>query len=248
LGRAIKLGRIEKEEGLQLLLPEGIDAEELFAAEQILALLGYLPLAIDQARAYISRRRLPLVDFLNDYERRNERVMKETPEFWEYRGTLPDTEKEIPLSLFTTWEMSLPLLGVQEGHVAELAEMLTLFAFFSPVAISEKLFSVNDGDTDFTTSPASIFYHDGQWSHDQFEDAVMQMQELSLLQFLRRNGDEIVVSLHPMISAWLYMRLTKDRQFTFFATAALHLESYLDSTDAYDHSSRQEALPHIDNI
>ena len=56
LGWFIEVDRMEREEGLELLLrsPE-TDTEELAAAERSLVKLGYLPLAIDQARAYFSR-------------------------------------------------------------------------------------------------------------------------------------------------------------------------------------------------
>jgi len=51
LGQSIDLDRMEKEEGLQLLLRSSVvDTDELEAAEEILNLLGNLPLAIDQAR------------------------------------------------------------------------------------------------------------------------------------------------------------------------------------------------------
>jgi len=48
LGQSIELDRMEKEEGLQLLLrtTEG-DTDEIDAAEEILSLLGDLPLAIE---------------------------------------------------------------------------------------------------------------------------------------------------------------------------------------------------------
>ena len=63
LGQFIEVDCMELEEGLELLLrsPE-TDTEKLAAAERILIKVGYLPLAIDQARAYISRRRLHLRD------------------------------------------------------------------------------------------------------------------------------------------------------------------------------------------
>jgi len=63
LGQSIEMDHMEKEEGLQLLLHD-----ELGAAEEILKLLGNLPLAIDQARAYILRRRLGLREFLVEHE------------------------------------------------------------------------------------------------------------------------------------------------------------------------------------
>src|SRR5258708_3892268 len=159
-GRSIELNRMEKEEGLQLLLhSSGGDTDELDAADEILSLLGNLPLAIDQARAYISKRQLRLRAFLTEYEKRKESVMQETPQVWQYRCTLPGKEKESSLSLLTTWEMSLQLLGVGE-HAAELEKVITLFGFFNPVDNSERLFS-NDADGgNLTSSPMTIFKED----------------------------------------------------------------------------------------
>jgi hypothetical protein len=87
---------------------------------------------------------------------------------------LPGKGKEVSLSLLTTWEMSLQLLGVGE-EAAELEKVITLFAFFNHVNIGERLFS------NPTTSPMSIFKDDGRWNHLKFEDAIVK---LSLLQFL----------------------------------------------------------------
>jgi len=249
LGQQIELDCMEKEEGLQLLLPSlEPDTEELATAEQILTQLGYLPLAIDQAQAYISRRQLHLKKFVEEYERRKQGIMQETPQFWQYCHMLPDKEEETSLSLLTTWEMSLSLLGIGEGHTAKLGDVLTLFAFFHHVSISEKLFSGDDEDTDLTSSPMSIFNNDGNWDHLKFEGAIVQMQELSLLQFSHCNANEIVVSLHSMVSEWLCVRLDKGLQSTFLATAISHLQNYLDSTDHNDYMTQQEALSHIDTI
>jgi hypothetical protein len=156
LGQSIELDRMEKEEGLQLLLRSpGGDTDEVDAAEEILNLLGNLPLAIDQARAYISKRRLGLRAFVAEYERRKQSVMQETPQFWQYRRMLPGKEKETSLSLLTTWEMSLQLLGVGE-EAAELEKVITLFAFFNPVNIGEQLFS-NDMMTGIRRLPQCRF-------------------------------------------------------------------------------------------
>src|SRR6202795_1235323 len=163
LGQSIEVDCMEKEEGLQLLLRSAdADSDELAAAEQILTLLGYLPLAIDQTRAYISRRQLPLRDFIVEYQRRKQTILKETPRFWMYRHKRPDTQEETSLSLFTTWEMSLSLLRSGEGQAAALEKVLTVFGFFHHLGISEKPFSVcrEEGLAD---SPMSIFVEDGDW-------------------------------------------------------------------------------------
>jgi hypothetical protein len=58
--------------------------------------------------------------------------------------------------------MSLQLLGVGE-HAVQLEKVITLFA--------------NANDENLTTSPRD----GGCWNHLKFEDAVVKMQELSLL-------------------------------------------------------------------
>jgi tetratricopeptide (TPR) repeat protein len=248
LGQSIEIDHMEKNEGLQLLRSSGLDTDELDAAEQILSLLGNLPLAIDQARAYISKRRLLLRTFLTEYERRKQ-FMQETPHFWQYRRVLPGKEKETSLSLLTTWEMSLQLLGVGE-HAAELEKVLTLFAFFNPVSIRERLFINDANDGDLTTSPMTIFKGDGHWNHLKFEDAVVEMRDLSLLQFSHCHENEITVSLHSMVSEWLRMRLDNSSQSKFINTAMSHLKCYLDSLrQAHsDYKTRQEGQTHLDTI
>jgi len=248
LGQSIELDRMEKKEGLQLLFHSSWgDTDELSAAEEILSLLGNLPLAIDQARAYISKRQLRLRSFVREYEKRKQSVMQETPQFWPYRRILPGKEKETSLSLLTTWEMSLQLLGVGE-QAADMEKVLTLFAFFNPVNIGERLFSNEADEINLTTSPMSIFKNDGHWNHLKFEDAIVKMQELSLLQFSHTNESEITVSLHSMVSEWLRKRLDKGSQPTFLNTAISHLECHLDCIGDSDHKTRQEGQAHLDTI
>ena len=86
--------------------------------------------------------------------------MQETPRFWQYRRMLPGEEKERSLNLLTTWEMSLQLLGIGED-AAELEKVLTLFAFFNPVNIGERLFSIGDLTT--------YDHFQRRWSVEPFE-------------------------------------------------------------------------------
>ena len=81
-------------------------AKDLVAVEKILSRLEYLPLAIDLIRVYISKQQLRLVDFEEEYERRERKFMKETPRVWQYRRALPGN-REMPLNLLTTWEPPL---------------------------------------------------------------------------------------------------------------------------------------------
>ena len=246
LGEVIEIGQMEKGEGQELLLRSGhADARDLAVIDQILARLGYLPLAIDQVRAYISNQRLHLADFEGEYEMRKRNFMKETPRIWRYRRALPGMEEETSLNLLTTWELSLELLDVDMVHGGKLGDVLTLFAFLHPVDIREELFRRNIGHGKLSTSPMAIFEENGEWSHDKFERAVACMQDHSLIQFSRQSGDEIVVSLHSMVSEWLRLRLEKAVFSTTLKMAASHLEMYLASVDYVE---RQKALLHIDGI
>jgi len=76
-------------------------------------------------------------------------------------------------------------------------------------------------------------------NHLKFEDSVVEMQELSLLQFSHRSGNEIVVSLHLMVSEWLRMRLDKNLQLTSLTTAVSHLERYVGSMGHSDYTTRK---------
>jgi len=133
-------------------------------------------------------------------------------------------------------------------QAAELEKVITLFAFFNPVNIGERLFSKDVGDDNLTTSPMSIFKDDGRWNHLKFEDAIVKMQELSLLQFSHSNESEITVSLYLMVSEWLRMRLEKSLQITFLNAAISHLEGHLDYIGDNDYKTRQEGQAHLDVI
>jgi hypothetical protein len=100
--------------------------------------------------------------------------------------------------------MSLSLLSM-DGHTGMLEDVLTLFSFFHPVSISEAVFS---SSSNVTPSTMLILHNRGRWhwDHMKLEDAIVRMQQLSLLQFSRRNESEIVVSLHAMVSEWLRIR------------------------------------------
>ena len=108
LGLTIRVDQMTEHEGLKLLLddPDAKPIDEQDAGKKIVEELGYLPLAIDQARAYIRARRLSLAVFLSQYDDRKTAVLKHVPRLWEYRRRLDDGKEETLLSVFTTWELS----------------------------------------------------------------------------------------------------------------------------------------------
>ncbi|KIJ30091.1 hypothetical protein M422DRAFT_117647, partial [Sphaerobolus stellatus SS14] len=110
LGQHYLLQEMGEHDGLALLLGEQYSEEDEALGREILELLAQLPLAIDQARAYILRRNLPLQDFITEFNIRKVDLFKATPTIWQYKSKPSNAEKETVLNVATTWEMSLSLL------------------------------------------------------------------------------------------------------------------------------------------
>lgn len=73
----------------------------------IVELLAGYPLAIAQAGTYINMRRRKLQELFIEYGKLQEEIMNETtPRMSRYRKTLGETNKEVPISVFTTCELS----------------------------------------------------------------------------------------------------------------------------------------------
>jgi hypothetical protein len=116
LGTVVEVPPLSSKEGLTLLL-RGYDVRDIRRdmddeGSKIITKLGGLPLAIDQAAAYIQYKKIPLErlpEFLAEYETHKEKILQYTPQnFWEY-GTMQihgKEEENQAISAFTTWEMS----------------------------------------------------------------------------------------------------------------------------------------------
>jgi hypothetical protein len=92
--------------------------EERQAAE-IVQKLGYLPLAIEQAAAYVREVTADFSAFLEEYERNHKKL-----HMW-----VPDGNRQYPNSIATTWSMSFSLLPKYP------ARLLRLFSFLNPDGI-----------------------------------------------------------------------------------------------------------------
>jgi hypothetical protein len=93
-------------------------------------ILGYFPLAISQAGAYISVQKLqcPMEEYINIYKRNARSMLAQTPApaAWDYRND----------SVFTTWEISFTAI---EQEMPEAAKLLLLCGFFAKEDIWEEL-------------------------------------------------------------------------------------------------------------
>ena len=137
IAQSIEVEKMDQEEGVKLLLRrtkvlvpgislDQVSQESRTQANEIVAALDGLPLALDQAGAYIEETQCGLSRYLDLYQtRRKELLMR--------RGSFP---ADHPESLAATWSLSLQ--EVEEENPAAV-DLLRLLAFLSPIAIPEEI-------------------------------------------------------------------------------------------------------------
>ncbi|KAI9759277.1 MAG: hypothetical protein M1840_003498 [Geoglossum simile] len=269
LGVTIRFTRMTEDEGLELLLRQpklAKNDDNIIEGKKIIQKLSYLPLAIDQAAAYINTRKLPLPLFAKHYDERKELVLKHTPPLWEYRKRLGKDKDETLLSVFTTWELTFQQIGKSENERMMVSHFLTLSAFFDAINIREDLFRshlaanikpllwiehfIPRGIRDRYKSPwwMEHFISGGMWDQYKYQDTIVELLSLSLLQGMNIGSVESRFSLHPLVTDWLKLRIDrKDRQ-KYVIEATTVLKSYIDMQDKEKLSlqTKLDALSHVD--
>ena len=210
----IELPGLEKDAALDLLLKQSqIKISNSEDAEKILERLGYHPLAVTQAGAYIRKRKIKLCEFLDEYKSRRKKILENTPQLSQYRKKLGSAEKETSLNVFTTWELSFEQLQSQVTRDGVETKILTLFAFFDDKDISEKLF-VDFFGVKRRAEITTLFERfkgfintNRQWDPDCFKDVLIRLTDLSLVQAFSQEPDGFHhLSLHPLIRDWIQLR------------------------------------------
>lgn len=209
LGQENVVSSMTVDESVNLLLRRAAQEDEASECAVIARILGYLPLALDQAGSYIRARDLQLMDFISHYEQRKKFILSETPEQWQYCRTINEGPGEY-LSVFTTWELSFEQLSGDDQEKGYKERFLTLAAFLDNKEIAEHYFK----DLRNAERPAwmTIFETDGKWDTFKYEDLLAEFRKLSLLQRLTRRKDQSYFSMHPVVRDWIQLRIDLEKQ------------------------------------
>ncbi|KAL8691015.1 MAG: hypothetical protein Q9218_003669 [Villophora microphyllina] len=234
LGKVVQLSGMDEGEGLELLrhrteqnLDEPVNRA---AAIEVLRTLGYLPLAIDQAGAYIRQQTLPLQLFLQLYESQKEMVLNQKHIYWDYKKKLHgETEAETPLGVLTTWELSIQQVGSAHVTRGVVEHILTIAAFLGHVAISESLFREYAQRTRPVPEWLACFTTHGEWDTRKYRDVVSKLLRLSLAQGRTNLAGDCSLSLHPMIKDWLQLRISETDRCVLIMETINILASYIDA-------------------
>jgi hypothetical protein len=179
--------------------------------------LGFLPLAIDQAGAYIQTRRKSLREYYSMYQAHRASLLG-------YRSKMLKDEKTV----MTTWEMSFKKM---EGESPVVAEFFLLLCEFGPGGIPVAL--LKKGCT-----PQPVFGQDGELmtlapeedlvpesmitllgDDFMFDEALEKLQSFSLIQRSSCPDGSKQLSLHPLVQFCAITRASEGAQKKSFEDA-----------------------------
>jgi hypothetical protein len=107
VGMALDVGMMTTKEATELLQTRSkvnvsVNKQILIPVQELLELLGGLPLAIDQAGAYIAHKSVPYEVYLDLFKTRRQEINAEVPERWQYTRVVDSIEGKAFLTVSTT--------------------------------------------------------------------------------------------------------------------------------------------------
>ena len=185
----------EAESLLRLNAEDAFDRCELSVIGRLLDVLGYIPLAITQAAAFINRNRSTLQGYLGALEKDKQNLT----DYLSQELHDPRRPRGFPNSVFQTWKLSFDHILAQEPKAATL---LSLIAMLDPQRIPEKLLRpLAEREVDFRMAIGTL---------DGF---ALISQEI---------GGE-TYAIHPLVQASVYYWLEQSSEKADYAGQALQL-------------------------
>lgn len=231
IARYIEVSKMRPEEGGLFLLRWAniiaIDAplDTAPVADQIKAIeiskvMDGLPLALDQAGAYIEETACSLSSYLNLYQKQNTVLLKR-------RGKLISDHPE---SVFTTWSPSFE--KIQQANPAA-AELLRFCAFLHPDAIPEEIIIEGASELGPVLYPVA---------KDPFElnDAIGELLKFSLIQ---RDSAASTITMHRLLQTVVKAGMDEATQRLWAERAVRAVNLALPDSELIAHHEYQRCLP-----
>lgn len=226
VAQPIEIGQMESSEAALLILrrTRRIDKatlQERSKAEEIASALDNLPLALDQAGAYVEESGCSLTDYLTFYR-------KQPLELLKARGwTAQDHRDPVALTVALSFDK------VERADPAA-AELLCLCAFLHPDAIPEDIFAKGASELGPVFQPVAA---------DPFRlnEAIRQILRYSLL---RRDSDHKTVSIHRLVQTVLSKGMPKDNQRVWAERAVRAVNLAFPAVAFENWAQCEQLLPH----
>lgn len=169
------------------------NAGETKAAAQLAEELGYLPLALEQAGAFITAKHARFKDYLASYRKRRLELLNESrPVTGEY-----------PESVATTWSINF---GEVEKASAAASDLLRLSAFLSPDSIPFELITKGRSELGDALSTALADVDDDPLALNNV------LEPLTRYSFIRLDTDSQTYSIHRLVQEVLRDEMNEDKQ------------------------------------
>jgi hypothetical protein len=200
IAQGIEVEQMEPKEGALFLLHratlvaqnvslDDVDLADRAMAEEISRLMDGLPLALDQAGAYIEESACGLAVYLDIYRAQRAMLLQE-------RGGLAIDHPE-PVA--TTWFLALE--KIEQSNPAAV-DLLRFCAFLDPVSISEEM--IISGASDLGPLPQPTIAHPRR-----FNAAIKELLKFSLI---RRDPRKNVLTVHRLVQAVIKDGMNEERQ------------------------------------
>jgi hypothetical protein len=204
------LGSLASEEAMAILLETaGIhqpSPDDLQNAENIVGLLGSLPLAVSQAGAFVRSRHKTLKEYHRLYLRQRRDVLQ-------FRPRLGDSERTV----LTAWELNFEQI---ERDSKDATSLLLLFCFLKPSAIPEAVLHRGSfpqkrwgTDGEVTEVPAEAEGLDSSLTQLirnelEFDAAIEKLLSFSLISCNKETNGFRNFSIHPLVQYCAVQRIS----------------------------------------
>ena len=188
-------------------LQKRISEKSLEHSDKLNELLGGLPLALEQASAYMTAHGTPIEIYIKLFEEQQEELWKREIPPKDYRSTI-----------MTTWEMAFK--QIQETQPAA-KQLLNLFAFFGPDDIP---ISIIKAYSEILPEELKIAVH----NPIELEENLSAIYRYSLV---GRNGG--FISFHRLVQDVIRTQIPKDKAIKW-VNMAVHIMKMAFSYDIYD--------------
>lgn len=227
-------------------------------AKGIVSDLCCLPLAVDQAGAFIRSGAYNLAEYHNLYKKQSQKLLSSLM----FKGA-----SQYNKTVYGTWELSINQLKSKarlnefDVHAAQIALLiLNIFAFYHYQRISEDIFknaAENSNKRDIEVEkghglPLAISLLDhrllhlddmGEWDSFGFKQGIQILLTLSLIM---RGPSVGVYSVHPLVHTWMREIMSDKDKVTYCKMAYIILAcSISENKETADYAFRQELLPHL---
>ncbi|KAL2867769.1 uncharacterized protein BJX67DRAFT_77366 [Aspergillus lucknowensis] len=243
-GQAFPIDEMNEKDAIDLLAHASnmaFTSKQHREAARITEVLGYLPLAIDQAGGYLTSSDSDLANFLPTYELHARSLLSQLPNdgFLGYKH-----------SAFTTWEMSFKRLEVLSPKSASLLQVL---GFLNNWDICDLLYkSRNTGEE--PTVPAFL-RDNNEWNLQadgfSFHEAFSVLLKLCLVKRDENIPELRTYNIHPVVHVWIRERLDSPRRAQYARDALLLVARALPSLQQSSASAwaiHRRLHPHIQAV